>query len=137
MEIDDARRFLAEHDRGVLVARRRDGSPQITLVTPGVDAEGRAVISSRRNTFKVGNIRRDPRVSLLVMGERFHGGNYIQIDGTAEVIALPESLDLLMEVYRRRLGGKMDAEATRRKILDEDRVLIRIDIERVGPQRRR
>ena len=136
MDIDEVRRFLVDNHRGVLVARRRDGSPQITLVTVGVDGEGRAVISSRGSTYKVKNIRRDPRVSLLVMGEQFHGSRYYQIDGRAEVVALPDAMEPLMDAYRRRLGDGMDAEATRRKIIEEDRVIIRIDIDRVGPQSR-
>lgn len=136
MDIDEVRRFLRDNHRGVLVARKRDGSPQITLVTPGVDGDGRVVISSRRNTFKVRNIKRDPQVSMLVMGEQFHGGKYYQLDGRAEVIALPDAMDLLMDAYRRRLGEGLNEEDTRRKILEEDRVIIRIDIDRVGPQSR-
>ena len=137
MQIEEVRDFLVENHNAVLVARKRNGSPQITLVTAGVDGAGRVVISSRKNTYKVKNIARDPRVSLLVMGEQFHGSNYYQIDGRAEVIYLPESLELLMDVYCRRLGGDMDPEATRLKILDQDRVLIRVEIDAVGPQSRR
>ena len=136
MKIDEVRTFLADNHRGVLVARKRDGSPQITLVTVGVDGGGRVTISARRNTYKVRNIMRDPQVSLLVMGEQFHGSQYFQVDGRAEVIPLPESLDLLLDAYRRRLGDEMDEEANREKIVEEDRVIIRIDIDRVGPQSR-
>lgn len=136
MDIKEVRDFLVDNHNAVLVARKRNGVPQITLVTAGVDGEGRVVISARRNTFKVRNITRDPRVSLLVMGEEFHGSNYYTLDGRAEVIALPESLDPLLDAYRRRLGDDMDEAATRRKILDEDRVMIRVEIEAVGPQSR-
>lgn len=136
MDIEEVRKFLVDNDRGVLVARKRNGSPQITLVTAGVDGAGRVVVSARRNTFKVKNISRDPRVSLLVMGEQFHGSRYFQIDGRAEVIALPDAMEPLMDVYRRRLGEAMNPEETRKKIVEQDRVLIRIEIERVGPQSR-
>jgi PPOX class probable F420-dependent enzyme len=134
--IDEVQRFLVENHNAVLVARKRNGSPQITLVTAGVDGVGRVVISARKNTFKVKNISRDPQVSLLVMGEEIHGSNYYQIDGRAEIIALPESMDLLLDAYRRRLGDEMDLEDTRRKIVDQDRVIIRIEIDAVGPQSR-
>ncbi len=136
MDIEEVQKFLVDNDRAVLVARKRNGSPQITLVTAGVDTAGRVVVSARRNTFKVKNISRDPRVSLLVMGEQFHGSRYFQIDGRAEVIALPDAMELLMDVYRRRLGEAMNPEETRKKIVEQDRVLIRIEIERVGPQSR-
>jgi PPOX class probable F420-dependent enzyme len=136
MNIDDVRKFLVENHNAVLVARKRNGSPQITLVTAGVDGAGRVVISARKDTYKVRNISRDPQVSLLVMGEEFHGSNYYTIDGRAEIIALPESLDLLLDSYRRRLGDELNEEETRKKILDEDRVIIRIEIDAVGPQSR-
>jgi PPOX class probable F420-dependent enzyme len=136
MNIDEVREFLVHNHNAVLVARKRNGSPQITLVTAGVDGDGRVVISARRKTYKVKNVIRDPNVSLLVMGEDFHGSNYYQIEGRAEVIALLDSLELLMDAYRRRLGEAMDSEQTRRKIVDEDRVIIRIQIDAVGPQSR-
>jgi PPOX class probable F420-dependent enzyme len=136
MEISEVQEYLLDNDRGVLVARKRDGSPQITLVTAGVDAEGRVVISARGNTFKVKNIARDPRVSMLIMGEQFNGSKYYQLDGRAEIVEQPAAVDLLLEVYRRRLGDDADTEESRRKILDQERVLIRIEIDSVGPQRR-
>ena len=71
MKIADVQTFLTDNHRGVLVARKRDGWPQITLVTPGIDAEGCVLITSRGTTYKVKNIRRDPRVSMLIMGEQF------------------------------------------------------------------
>jgi PPOX class probable F420-dependent enzyme len=136
MNIDEVQRFLVENHNAVLVARKRNGSPQITLVTAGVDGAGRVTISARKNTFKVKNISRDPQVSLLIMGDDFHGSKYYQVDGRAEVIALPESMDLLMDVYRRRLGDQMNMDETRLKIVDQDRVIIRIEIDAVGPQSR-
>lgn len=136
MDIAEVRKFLSKNDRGVLVARKKNGAPQITLVTSGIDGEGRVTVSARRNTFKVRNIARDPRVSLLVMGEQFHGSRYITVDGTAEIIALPEAMELLLDVYRRRLGDTYDEAEARKKILDQDRVLIRVAIESFGPQSR-
>jgi len=136
MNIDEVQRFLVKNHNAVLVARKRNGLPQITLVTAGVDGEGRVTISARKNTFKVRNISRDPKVSLLVMGEEFNGSDYYQVDGRAEVIALPDSLDLLMDVYRRRLGDQFDQEEARKKIIKQDRVIIRIQIDAVGPQSR-
>ena len=70
------------------------------------------------------------------MGQQFSGSKYYQIQGRAEVIALPEAMDGLMDFYRRTRGDGMTAEEARKKIVDEQRVLIRIDIESVGPQRR-
>tara|TARA_B100000949_G_C13843127_1_gene269490 strand:- start:62 stop:475 length:414 start_codon:yes stop_codon:yes gene_type:complete len=134
MKISEVQDFLVNNHRGVLVARKKNGSPQITLVTPSVDTAGRVVISARKNTYKVKNISRDPRVSLLVMGEEFSGSKYFQIEGSAKVIALPEAKNLLMDFYKQTLGDQMNPKKTHKKIVDENRVLIRIEIEGVGPQ---
>ncbi|MGH7767400.1 MAG: TIGR03618 family F420-dependent PPOX class oxidoreductase [Candidatus Binatia bacterium] len=133
MEIAEAQKFLADHHRGVLVARKRDGWPQITLVTPVIDPAGRVIVHSRAVAFKVKNIRRDPRVSLLVMGEEFSGSKYVQVHGTAEIIPLPEAMDLLIYWHRQARGEHPNWQEYRQKMMEEDQVAIRIIIERVNP----
>ena len=64
MDLDAARDFVRANHRGVLMTYRSDGSPQLSPITAGVDADGRIVVSSRETAYKVRNIRRDPRVSL-------------------------------------------------------------------------
>jgi PPOX class probable F420-dependent enzyme len=136
MEIADVQKFHAANHRGVLVARKRDGWPQMTLVSPGVDSEGRLIITSRETTYKVKNIRRDRRVSLVVFGEQFHGSKYVQIHGTAEIVALPEAMESLIHWHRQVKGEHPNWEEYREKMKQERRVVLRIDIEKVGPSRR-
>ena len=136
MEIADAQKFLAVNHRGCLVARKRDGWPQMTLVSPAIDAQGRVILTTRGTTYKVKNIRRDPRVSLLVFGDQFHGSKYVQIHGTAEVIALPEAMDLLIHWHRQTKGEHPNWDDYREKMREERRVILRINIEKVGPNRR-
>src|SRR5438128_11843454 len=76
----------------------------MTFVTPGVDAEGRVIITSRGTTYKVKHIRRDPRVSLLIFGEQYSGSKFVQIHGTAEIIELPDAMDILTDWYRQIRG---------------------------------
>jgi PPOX class probable F420-dependent enzyme len=135
MEIAEAQKFLADHHRGVLVARKRDGWPQITLVTPVLDPEGRVILHSRADAFKVRNIRRDPKVSLLVMGEDFSGSKYVQVHGTAEIIPQPEAMDLLIYWHRQARGEHPNWQEYREKMKTEDQVAIRIRIEKVNPSR--
>jgi PPOX class probable F420-dependent enzyme len=137
MELSDARKFVKEHHHGVLVARKKDGSLQITLVSPVVDAVGNVILTARDSTYKVKNIKRDPRISLLVFGEQFHGSNYIQIDGKAEVIEHPQAMDLVLDWHRQIRGLPEDWDALKKKTLSEGRIAIRITIEKVGPQNRR
>jgi len=134
MQLTDVQKFLAENHRGVFVAHKRDGSPHITLVTPGIDPEGRVIITSRGTTYKVKNLRRDPRVSMLVMGEQFSGSKFVQIEGKAEIIEQPEAMDLLIYWYRQLRGEHKNWDEYRAKMKEEQRVIFRITIEKFGPQ---
>ena len=134
MDLDDARAFLREHHRGILATTRKDGRPQMSAISVAVDDEGRAVISTREGAYKTRNTRRNPRVSVLVISEDFW--DWIQIDGTATVVSLPEAMEPLVEYYRAVAGEHPDWDEYRQAMQDEGRVVIRIDIERAGPDRR-
>lgn len=134
MDLDEARAFLRQHHRGILATVRKDGRPQMSAISVGVDDQGRAVISTGEGAHKTRNIRRDPRVSVCVMSEDFW--NWIQIDGTATVVSLPEAMEPLVEYYRTVAGEHPDWDDYRRAMEDQRRVILRIDIERAGPDRR-
>ena len=137
METTAALKFLQENHHGVLVARKKDDSLQMTLVSPIVNADGRVVITCRGNTYKVKNIKRNPKISLLVYGEQFHGSNYIQIDGKAEIILLPHAMPIVLDWHRQIRGEPASWDEVRKKTLAEDRIAILVTIEKVGPQNRR
>jgi PPOX class probable F420-dependent enzyme len=134
MEIAVAQQFLRENENAVLATWRRDGRLQMSPVTVGLDGAGRAIISSSETTYKVRNLRRDPRATLCVFVEAFTGP-WVQIEGTAEVVSGPEAVEPLVDYYRRLAGEHPDWDDYRRVMLAERRALIRITIERVGPDR--
>jgi PPOX class probable F420-dependent enzyme len=136
MDISEAREFLKHNHHGVLVARKRDGSLQMTLVSPVMGTDGKVTITARDTTYKVKNIRRNPEVSLLVYGEKFNGSNYIQIDGKAEVIAHPQAMDIVLDWHRHIRGEPENWDDVRKKTLAEGRIAIRVAIEKFGPQNR-
>ncbi len=129
---DEALAFISHNSRGVLATRRRDGSVQMSPLLAGV-LDGHVVISSRTMLAKVRNIRRDPAVSLLVMNDRFYG-QWVQVDGTAEVIdqSDPGTLDLLVDVYRAIAGEHPDWDEYRKAMVKDERVVIRITPERAS-----
>src|ERR687897_1737923 len=129
MDIAGAQAFLKNNHHGVLVARKRDGSLQMTLVSPVIGADGKLVITARDTTYKVKNIGRNPQISLLVYGEKFNGSNYIQIDGKAEVIAHPQAMDIVLDWHRRIRGEPVSWDEVRKKTLAEGRIAIRLTIE--------
>ena len=134
MDLDAARQFVNEHHHAVLATTRSDGRPQLSPVTVGVDAEGRVLISSRETAYKVRNLRRDPKASLCVLSDGFFG-QWIQIEGTAEIVSLPEAMDLLVDYYRLVAGEHPDWDDYRRAMEDQRRVMVRIHVERAGPDR--
>lgn len=134
MDFDAAREFLATAHRAVLATRRRDGSPQLSPVLVGVDPQGRAVISTRQTAYKTQNIRHDPRVCLCVMNDGFYGP-WVQLDGTAEILELPEAMEPLVEYYRGISGEHPNWEEYRAAMRAEQRVLLRVTITTAGPDR--
>jgi PPOX class probable F420-dependent enzyme len=134
MELDRAREFLRENHRAVMTTRRADGQPQMSPVLCSIDAGGRVGVSTREAAMKVANLRRDPRVSLCVLNDGFFG-DWIQVDGAATIVSLPEAMELLVEYYRSLSGEHPDWDEYRAAMERDRRVLVRIDIERAGPDR--
>ena len=132
MDLDEARAVLRDQHRAVLATLRRDGTPQLSPVLVGVDAEGRAVISTREPAYKVRNLRRDPRAWLCVLPDGFFG-RWIQVDGTAEVVSLPDAMDGLIDYYRRTAGEHPDWDDYRAAMTRERRVLVRLTLATAGP----
>jgi PPOX class probable F420-dependent enzyme len=134
MDVATAQQFLRENENAVLATRRRDGRLQLSPVTIGLDGAGRAIISSRETAYKVRNLRRDPRAALCVFVEAFTGP-WVQIEGIAEIVTLPEAMEPLVDYYRRLAGEHPDWDDYRRAMTADRRALIRITIERAGPDR--
>ena len=134
--IDRAKEFLKQHHLGVLTTRRKDGRLQMSPITPGLDAEGRVIISSRETAYKVNNLRRDPRAALCVFTNAFHGGGWVQVNGPAEIISLPDALDSLVYLQRQVYGEHKSWPDFHERMVRERRVIIRFAIESVAPLRR-
>ena len=124
--------FVRPRHRGTLVTRRRDGSPQMSPVTCGVDGEGRLVVSTYPQRAKAVNARRDPRVSILVHSDEWDGP-YVQLDGTAEVIDMPDAVEPLVDYFRCIAGEHPDWDEYRAAMREQNKSLLRITIERWGP----
>ena len=134
MNIAVAQQCLRENENAVLATWQHDGRLQMSPVTVGLVAAGRAIIASRETTYKVRNLRRNPRATLCVFVEAFIGP-WVQIEGTAEVVTLPEAMEPLVDYYRRLAGEHPDWNDYRRAMTADRRALIRITIKRAGPDR--
>ncbi|MDP9843845.1 PPOX class F420-dependent oxidoreductase [Streptosporangium lutulentum] len=124
--------FLRGRHRALVITARRDGTPQASPVTCGVDAEGRIVISTYPERAKTANARRDPRVSVVVLSDDFDGP-WVQVDGTAEVLDLPEALEPLVDYYRSISGEHPDWDEYREAMTRQGKSLLRLTPQRWGP----
>lgn len=124
--------FVRPRHRAVLVTTRRDGRPQLSPVTCGVDEEGRVVISTYPTRAKVKNLRRDAVVSLMIQSDDWDGP-WVQLDGTAEVIDMPEAKEPLVDYFRSISGEHPDWDEYRDAMEKQGKSLIRVTIERWGP----
>ncbi|WP_199435313.1 PPOX class F420-dependent oxidoreductase [Qaidamihabitans albus] len=124
--------FLRSRHRCLLVTTRADGRPQMSPVTCGVDTEGRIVVSTYPERAKTRNVRRDPRVSLCVLSDEWDGP-YVQVDGRAEVLDMPEALDGLVEYFRCVSGEHPDWDEYGEAMARQNKSLVRVHIERWGP----
>ena len=129
---DELVEFLRPRHRGTLATRRRDGGLQMSPVTCGVDDEGRIVVSTYPRRAKAVNARRDPAVSMVVHSDEWDGP-YVQVDGTAEVLDLPDSVEPLVDYFRCISGEHPDWDEYREAMRQQGKSLIRITIDRWGP----
>jgi PPOX class probable F420-dependent enzyme len=132
MQPDQAREFLRANHRAVRATARADGRPQMSPVTCGLDEAGRVIISTRETAVKVRNLRRSPLASLCVFTDAFFGP-WVQVEGKAEIISLPEAMEFLVGYYRLISGEHPDWADYRAAMLRDRRCLIRIEITRAGP----
>jgi len=132
MNKDEALEFIRSNRRGVLSTTRKDGRPQLTPVVAAVDDDGRVVVSTRETALKTANLRREPWATLLLMSEAFFGP-WVQVEGNTEIISLPDAMEPLIDYYRRAVGEHKDWDEYRAAMERERRVLLRIEVERVGP----
>ena len=132
VEREDLLDFVRPRHSWVLVTTRKDGRVQLSPVTGGVSADGRLVVSTYPDRAKAVNLRRDPAASVLVMSDG-SSDPWVQVDGTAEVLDMPEAEDALVEYFRCISGEHPDWEEYRAAMRRQGKSLIRITVERWGP----
>ena len=124
--------FIRPRHHLIVTTRRLDGSLQSSPVSGGVDPQGRIVVSSYPERAKVTNIRRDPRVSVLVLSDDF-GGPWVQVETTGTVIDLPEAVEPLVEYFRSISGEHPDWAEYRQAMIDQGKCLLRLEPVSWGP----
>ena len=99
---DNVRSFATENHQGVLSCFRRNGMPQMSVVTCGAYRDGVA-FSTTAGRAKLLNLQRDTRCSLMVSQQDWR--NYVVLEGKATILSpdntsADELRDALRDVYR-------------------------------------
>ena len=132
VDLDALLEFVRPRHRALLITRRADGSPQASPLTCGVDDSGRLVMSTYPERAKTANARRESAVSVVVLSDEWNGP-WVQIDGDAEVLDVPEAVEPLVEYYRNIAGEHPDWDEYREAMVKQGKSIIRVTPRRWGP----
>jgi len=132
VSLPDLLDFIRPRHRMVLTTFRSDGSLHSSPVSGGVDYQGRIAIFSSPQRAKSANMRRTPRASVLGLSDGCNGA-YVQVDGDAELIDLPDAVEPLVDYYRSIAGEHSDWAEYRQAMVDQGKCLIRVTPRRWGP----
>ena len=132
VSLDELLAFVRPRHHMVVVTRRKDGTPQLSPVTGGVDDDGRIVIATYPERAKAKNARRDPTGSVLVLSDEWNDA-WVQVDGPIEVLDIPDSIEPLVEYFRVIAGEHDDWDEYRTAMIRQGKSLIRLTPEHWGP----
>ncbi|MBJ8342682.1 PPOX class F420-dependent oxidoreductase [Antrihabitans sp. YC3-6] len=132
VELSDLLEFIRPRHRMVLTTFRSDGTLQSSPVTGGVDGEGRIVVATYPQRAKSVNIRRTNSASVVVLSDDFDGP-YVQVDGSAQVLDLPDAMEPLVEYFTVIAGEHSNWNEYRQAMTDQGKCLLRITPQRWGP----
>lgn len=131
VDVDALREFLRPRHRAIVMTTRRDGSPQASPVTAGIDGLGRVVVSTYPDRAKVLNARRNPAGSVLFLSDDWDP--WVQVWGSFEVLDVPDAVEPLVDYYRCISGEHADWDEYRRAMVAQGKSLLRLTVERWGP----
>src|SRR3978361_108866 len=120
--------FVRPRPRGILLTTRSDGSVQASPVACGVDTDGRIVVSTYPMRAKAVNVRRTAPACIVVLSDDWDGP-WVQIDGDAEVLDMPDAEDAFVDYYRCIAGEHPDWDEYRAAMHRQGKSLLRISID--------
>lgn len=135
MSDDSLRTFLATQRLGVLATLKRDGRPQVSVVTYVYDLDADLVrVSVRDPLAKTRNLRRDPRATLQATSP--DGGSWVAAEGLAELSPVArdphdDTVEALVQQYRDARGEHPDWDDFRAAMVRDERVLLRLPVDHV------
>ena len=123
VKLDETARGLIDGRNAATVATlNADGRAQLSVIFVARD-EDTLVFSTTTDRLKTRNIKRDPRITVLVM-DATNAGKYVEIRGTVELVEDPEK-HLPQRMYEKYLGADAPPEP------GVDRLIVRLNADRI------
>jgi len=126
---DKAKEFIAGNHRAVMATIRSDGMAQMSNVAQAF-LDGHIEVSTRSASAKVRNLRRDPRVTMLILGDE-SWYQYAVVYGRVQIVEYPEAAERLRKIYRTIAGEHPNWAEFDQAMVDEGRVVLRVEIDRI------
>lgn len=136
MDVDPALVDLFARQRsGSLVTLKRDGRPQVSVVSHAFDPQTLTLrVSITQPRAKTRNLRRDPRATYLVTSPDLRA--YAVGDGTAQLTPpaadpADATTEALVELYRSLAGEHPDWDEYRAAMVADQRVVLTLALDHV------
>jgi len=139
MSDDSLRNLLRSQHLGVLATLMPDGRPHLSTITYSVDESTTIRVSLTDSRVKTRNLRTDPRASLHVTGDS--PWSWVTAEGTGKLSPVATepndaTVDELVEYYRAASGEHPDWDEYRRVMVEDQRLVLRLDVTRLYGQAR-
>lgn len=128
----EVRGYIEQSRTATLATIGADGRPHLVAMWYAV-IDGEIWFETKSRSQKAVNLRRDPRVTVLIEdGETYDGLRGLSIDGTAEVVEDPEPLWAVgVSVWERYNGPYTEEAKPLVELMLIKRVAVRVRVERV------
>ena len=124
MDVDvTALAFLREHHHASSPPAQ-DGRPQLSPIVASVDADGQSRSAAGRPPSRSRTCGAIRFASLCVVNDGFYG-EWVQLEGPATIVSLPDAMEPLVEYYRSLSGEHPDWDDYRAAMDRDERVIIR------------
>ncbi len=128
-EIED---YLEQSRTATMATVGKDGTPHLVAMWYAV-VDGKIWFETKAKSQKAVNLRRDPRITVLVEdGETYDSLRGVSFEGTAEIVEDPDRLwDVGVSVWERYNGPYTEEVKPLVEFMLNNRIAVRVDVERV------
>jgi PPOX class probable F420-dependent enzyme len=131
MTPDEVEAFLHESRTMSMATINHDGSIHVVAMWYGF-IEGAIAVETKRKSQKVQNIRRDPRLTVMMeAGTRYEELRGVELVGTGEIVDDPDRLwELGVSVFERHQGPYTEEMKPFVEVMLNNRVAVKLNVER-------